>query len=298
MNRVIDDDFLYNGLLLSNFGMCVLPTEDDPQFVARDIERGDITSVRPKPNHYGAVYSDTFVLKFNIFLRDLICGDTLESRMSDFQIHAVRSWLESPKRPQRLTLFFADHDITTNYFGLFTEVEPYMVGGDCWGLMLTFTCDSPYGYADDHTEKYIINRSSRVVTGYFRNDSAELEEYQKPVITVYSTNVFGSNETLTITNVTDSNRSVTMTLPAGKRKLIMDVEKRMIYDENGNMVTMSDLGVTPTFNQYGFLSVDSVSFYWPSFIYGKNTLKFKGSSGNTIDYISITARDILKTGGY
>ena len=270
--------------------------EEDIQLVGRNVERGEITSVRPVPNYYGVSYSDVLILFFRIMKTDGICGNDEDLLMNNFEIHSIRSWLESPKKNLELKLYIEGRDFGENFFGLFTEIQPVLLNGKCYGLDLTFTCDSPYGYSDEHVETCYIDGTSDDVTCTFYNGSAEWNEYQYPVITIYSSDVFGDNETVSIINETD-NKTTTITLPPEIDKLIIDAKKKTITDGDGNLLSMNDIGVNPLYNEYGYMSMDTISFNWPQFLYGDNDLIIRSSSGNSIDRIEISARDIIKSGG-
>lgn len=221
---MIGDDFSYGDFWLSDFNMSMLSPEESQQFVGRNIEKSEITSLRAKPLHYGATYADTLILHFLIVKTEGICGTEQEQLiMKDSEIHDLRRWLESPKLPVHMEVSLSgEHDIITHYFGLFTDVQPYMIGSHCCGLNLTFTCDSPYGYSGINSTTYKINKLTSVVSGTYINGSAELNEYLMPTIEIVSTSTFGSNEKITITNTTDGGKKMILNLPAGKKKLIID----------------------------------------------------------------------------
>lgn len=298
---MIGDDFSYGDFWLSDFNMSMLSPEESQQFVGRNIEKSEITSLRAKPLHYGATYADTLILHFLIVKTEGICGTEQEQLiMKDSEIHDLRRWLESPKLPVHMEVSLSgEHDIITHYFGLFTDVQPYMIGSHCCGLNLTFTCDSPYGYSGINSTTYKINKLTSVVSGTYINGSAELNEYLMPTIEIVSTSTFGSNEKITITNTTDGGKKMILNLPAGKKKLIIDCQKKQITDENGKLITLSTLGYTlPIDSAYSFVATESYAFNWLGLLPGVNKITFKGSSPNTLKIVTLSSRDILKTGGF
>ena len=294
------DDFRYVDSWLSDFGFTMIGSEEEQQFVGRTIEKAEITSLRARPNHYGVVYNDVLTLNFLIVKTDWICGGSDElGKLRDSEINYLRGWLESPKLPELLHVDLEDHDLVTNYFGLFTDVQPYVLDGDCYGLKLTFTCDSPYGYSEEHVETYDVGVNQPNLTGTFINGSVEYKETQKPIITITSTDTFGRSGTLTIKNVTDGNKTMSITLPSSLSSLVIDCDNRVVKDGDGNLVPLSDLGVTlPIGDNYNYISTEQYFFYWLEFLPGINELEFSTNSSNTIQNIKISSRDIIKSGGF
>ena len=66
---MVGNDFYFDGHWLSEFGMRVYDPYDSQQFVSREIDKADITPLRPVPNHYSAHYSDALTLSF-LVVRD------------------------------------------------------------------------------------------------------------------------------------------------------------------------------------------------------------------------------------
>ena len=295
---MLGTDFTYGTKKLSDYQMIMAKPDDDQQFVTRAINKGEITSVRPKPNHYGVTYEDALVLNFFI-LKSAGCNGQQYFKMTGDDIHSIRSWLESPKKPTELTVTLQDNTLTTHYFGIFTSVQPYVVGDECYGLNLEFTCDSPYGYSDESVLTYTLNGGSSAVSGSYNNLTADKESYIRPKITIESLDKFGSNETLSITNTSDSNKVMSVILPKDLSKLIIDCEKKIVTDETGALVPMSQIGITnPITGEYSFISTDQFAFYWFSLMPGVNNFSITPSATNTIKTVKISLRYIIKSGGF
>lgn len=295
---MIGEDFMYGNSWLSDFDMMMVTPDDAQQFVSRTFDRGEITAVRPKPNHFATVYNDTLSLNFFIMKSDG-CDVQERYKLTGDEIHYLRAWLESPKKPTELVVNIEDDDLNVHYFGVFTSVQPFIFEDACYGLYLTFTCNAPYGYSDDFVMRYPINASVIAISGKYMNMSAEHEEYLRPVVTISSLSTFGSNETLSIKNISDNNNEMTLTLPSGLSKLVVDCEKKIITDGSGNLVPLSSVGVTiPQNSVYNFISTDMFVFYWLSFVADENRLTFTPSITNTISTIEISSRYIIKSGGF
>ena len=286
-------DFIYENEYLSSFDLVTLESKEQQSFISREIEKSEITSVRPSPLHYGVKYSD--VLKLNFFIGRYLNNDIVKLKEED--INDIRSWLESPKYPQKLVvLTTSSNEDTIIFYGLFTEIQPYVVSGEYYGLYLTFTCNSPYGYSEDVNEVYKFPDNYSVFDGTFYNLSAEKFEYLMPKITIESKSVFGQNEILYIVNHNDNDRVMTITLPEGKSKIIIDCDEKIIMDENGILLTLSDIGVTTNVSASQF--INSISFYWLSLVYGVNNLNFTATVNHTIKSITLSTKFAIKLGGF
>ena len=232
-------------------------------------------------------------------IKDVEKYDQPDWILSGDDIHELRSWLESAKTPKELIVPTADDDKNTHYFGIFTSVQPYNVNDLCYGLKLTFTCNSPFGFSDLITTNFNINGSSSAVSKRIYNGSAEKKEYMMPTIIINSSSVFGSSESVTITNTTDGGKNMSISLPSGLTKLIIDCSKKIITDGSGNLLPLSSIGVTlPNTDYYSFINADHYMFYWLRLVPEFNDISVSGSSGNTIATVDINGRYIMKSGGF
>ena len=246
-------DFIYGGDWLSQFNMIMCDPKDEQAFVSRNIDKSDITPTRPSPFHFGVTYADTLKLDFLIVKDDEIVDS---KKLSEEEIHYLRAWLESPKKPTELIVTYDSDDSTVHYYGIFTDVQPFIVAGTCYGLYLTFQCDSPYGYSDDIVCKY-YPQSVGSFSGIYYNLSAEYQEYLLPKIIIKSTSSFGEGETLSIKNETH-NRTMNISLPQGISGIIVDCKKKIITDTNGNLLPLSVLGITNTDQYTSIISLNTI----------------------------------------
>ena len=294
---MIGNDFYFGEHWLSEFDMKVYDPDNQQEFVGRDIDRADITSLRPVPNHYSTKYSDVLKLDF-LIVKDPDIYESNELKMDGDDISYVRAWLESPKKPTHLICPLESDDSATNYYGIFTDVKPYTVGNECYGLYLTFTCNSPYGFSDMHERTYIVG-SGVSTTGTFMNVSAEYNEYLKPIVTIISGSTFGSNDGITIQNQSDDNKEMTLVLPEGLSSVVIDCQKKIITDGEGNILTMADIGLTlPISDGYNFVSSEMYLFYWLRLVPNFNKLVFTTPEYSTVIKVKIDAQYIVKSGGF
>lgn len=297
---MIGEDFIFNGHYLSEYDMGMYAPDETQEYVTTNYDSGEITSLRAKPNFYGITYSDKMTLNFFICKDSRFFIDQEDMILTGDDVNRIRSWIESPKLPTELIVFGDEDSENTHYFGVFTSVQPFIVSHKCYGLKLAFTCNSPYGYSDVHTYTFSF-ASETSITKKIMNTSAEWNEYVKPIITIISSsqNGFGSNENLTVINQSDKNKRMDITLPSGKKKIIIDCEKKIVIDENGSLISLHELGVTlPSSDNYNFISTPSFLFYWLSLVPFVNTITISTSNSNhTISKVNIDAQYIIKSGG-
>ncbi len=296
---MVGNDFYYDGHWLSEYDMKVYDPDDTQQFVSREIDKADITSLRPVPNHYSARYSDVLTLSFLIIKDD--DNETLtqaESKMDGEEVNYLRAWLESAKTPTELKCPNEDDVVSTNYFGVFTNIQPFLIGNECFGLYLTFTCNAPYGFSDVYSKTFSM-QGDVPVNNSFANYSSEYNEYLKPIITINSSDVFGENETLRIQNDSDEGKYMYIVMPSGASSITIDCQKKNITDNNGELLSLGDIGLSlPISSDYNFISTEMYSFYWLRLLPNTNKLTFVCSENSTIRTVTISARYILKSGGF
>lgn len=295
---MVGTDFLYDGIRLTDFNLMMVDPEEEQAFPSRGIDKSDITTLRSKPNYYAVKYDDVLVLDFLIMKDACIYESQSFAQFTSEDVHDIRSWLESKKVPDLLVVTDEDSDIPeVSYFGVFTDIQPYLIGSICYGLKLQFTCNAPYGFSDLQINRIVVDGSGDVIPVNYVNVSAERHEYLYPTFNIVSSSAF-VGESVTITNADDGGRSMTLTLPSGKTKVVIDCEKKIATDESGRMLDLSELGISfPSDSDYNPISASTFSVNWPRFVQGNNNLTVQASSGNTIRDIAITARFIVKTGG-
>lgn len=294
---MVGEDFAFNGSWLSDFDMKMYDPEESQQFISREIDKSEISLLREIPNHYSTHYSDVLVLSLLITKNPDIYDSKLAMRLSADEVNDIRAWLESPKMPVEMRMLSVDDSLDTYYFGVFTDVQPFIISQECYGLYLTFTCNAPYGFSPLVSNTYDI--SSATVNGTFYNQSSERCSYLKPIVEIVSSSKFNGTEKLSIQNKSDKNNTMKITMPRNVKALTIDCAKKQITDENGNLISMSDIGLTlPQSNNYNFVSAETFLFYWLRFVYGVNELTFIPENNRTISKVNIHVRYPRKSGGF
>lgn len=293
---MVGEDFLFNGNWLSRFTYKMYDPETSQSFVDREIERADMSALREIPNHYSTKYADVLVLNF-LIIKDCELYDKNEMKLTKHEIDKMCSWLEGTDLPSELKIL-DDNSEPSLYFGVFTSVQPYILNHECYGLYLTFTCNAPYGFTEYVTRIYDIvdDNVSNII---FYNQSSEMNKYLKPIVKIHSSSSFDGTESIDIKNKTDNNNVMSVILPENLSVLIIDCAKKQITDQNGNLISMKDIGVTlPTSDAYNFISANVFVFYWLRFLHGENELTLTPKDNATIESIEICARYPRKYGGF
>lgn len=297
---MIGEDFHYNNFWLSDYGMRMYASENTVQFVGREIDKSDLTSIRKTPNHYSVHYSDTKTLSFLILKDTCSYSYQKEYKLTGKEINTLRSWLESPKTPIPLYVLPSDDTgINVYYYGVFTDIQPFLVNQVCYGLYLTFTCNAPYGFSEAIINTYKINSLVGDIYGNFYSASTEQCDYIYPIIRIYSSSVFNGTEKISLKNISDNNSSMNLTMPKGVSILNIDCKNQSILDENGDLILLRNVrSDIPDKSEYSFLSVYPLYFYWIRFLHGENKLCISTLNENTISKIEIESRFAIKSGGF
>ncbi|MBQ2396105.1 MAG: hypothetical protein II304_03555 [Bacteroidales bacterium] len=296
---MIGEDFIFDNQMLSEYGMKMYDPNTSQEWIGREIERAEISSTRPIPNHYTVRYLDTLTLNFLIIRNDREISNKKELELDRYDINRLRTWLESPKRPISLeVLNNSAREVV--YFGIFTNIQPFLVAEQCYGLYLTFKCNAPYGFSLPYKKVFNINGSTESINNNIHIHSAELKEYIKPIIKIYSSDVFIEGETIEITNPNDNSNKMILSLPANKQAIIIDCEKKIVEDNFGNNIPIGCLikNNDISSNSYDYLSMINLPIYWLQFVPHDNRISILGNENNTILKVEIIYREIIKAGGF
>lgn len=181
-------DFIFNKKRLTDIADCIPVDFDDgsdiPLAMRRDMESGETSRCRTEPNYYGDTWTDPLEFELDIIKNICTYPNQKDRCFSQEDIRRFTRWLTSPHQPHWIHFEYdeSEHSNIAYYFGWFSNIEAYTVGGYVYGLRLYFTCTTPFGFTDN-----IINTKS--VTSYDHmlvvNDSDELENYCYPQITIH-----------------------------------------------------------------------------------------------------------------
>lgn len=311
---MLRSNFKYNGKSLSDFQMKMYDPDADPQSVPRTIDKAAQNSAREVPNHYTTYRNDVLVHHFLIIKDPELYGSSHDLRLTDRDIHTLKSWLFSTTTPTELIVPIDDEEIDVSYFGVFTDVQYFMpVRKSCYGLQLTFTCNAPYGFSPLMSKRFNITSSD--VSGEYQTNAVQFAKMTPPtlIIKASSGNTF-AGETLEVTNRDDEGRSMTITLPNGLHTVKVDCQSKIMTGiktvSNADVetpLTLAELGVelfgTSIDNDRSFQLLNLYGdLYWLNLLHGNNTLQFETTvptNGTFHSYaVEIQTRHIIEAGGF
>lgn len=261
----IAKSFTYcNKNTLEDFGlnMVLADNEEINLGLSREVLKGSITKFRDATNHLGAKFSEVLSFPITLIKRSKT-GNQEELKWSREEIRNLTSWLTSVDVPQLLEFQYKEtREETIDYFGLFTDISTYNLDNIIYGITLTFTCSSSFGYTKENSYKCSAN--SKIVID---NTSDKWNDYVYPKIEIVPS-VTGS---ITITNITDERKSISLEVK-NQNTVYVDCQNNLIYDKAG-VLTLSDLGIT----------VDDLdTLYWLRLVHGENIIQVDGNAEVTI----------------
>ncbi len=294
---MIGKDFYYDGHLLSEYGLIMAKPDEDQSFITRSIIGTEQSSKRPIKNILGMKYDETLPLRFFIIKDNCHNSNQKYSRFSQTELRHIRRWLESPKAAIELKMIKNTDEENICYFGVFTDVQPFIVGSDCYGLNLTFQCNAPYGFSSPYTEVFDCPKSTTYTHRYVCTND-EKYEYVYPVIKLYLNPSITNKGKISIKNITDNNSSLSINIP-NISYIIIDSKKKQILDPNGTIMRLCDLGInTDEIFDYSSIFNGSLTVKWPRLLYGENELQFDTSVLNSVTKIELTTRFVRKVDGF
>lgn len=258
--------FEYNGKTAEEFGLTVTKLDDINMGLSREVIKGNKTKFRARSNHYGTKYTDD--IAFSIVVMKNPCNAT---QQSDFMftasdIRKINAWLTSPQYPAKLVIENSYYDENIEYNALITDLT-VETGSNLYELVYQVQTDAPYALSPKITAT-ATSTVSTPATINIMNNSDELELCIYPVITIEPK----AHGEITITNVTDNNRSMTFSALRANT-ITIDSQRRIFIDYVGDLLTFEDIGIT---------DVGQIKF--PRLLPGKNIFQITGEAEITIEY--------------
>lgn len=112
----------------------------------------------------GASYHEQLTFSFQVC--KYICGSSYIKSFSERELSFLMRWLV---RKDYHWLQFIQEGYENIFFRCQINAERYLVGGQCYGLTLTVTCDAPFGWSQNTTTT-ISSSSSKTVKLYDSSD--------------------------------------------------------------------------------------------------------------------------------
>ena len=305
---MLRENFKYNGHWLSDFSMKMYDADNAPQWVTRTVDKSTLNPAREIPYHFTTHYDDVLRLDFLVIRDPSLYESSYDLRLTDRDIHRLRSWLEYPQQPIELVTTEDEEQMDVCYFGLFTSVQPFIVATQCYGLQLTFTCNAPYGFSPLTAKRYELAAASgenaSTLVGDFLNSSISGADMLAPTMVVYPVDKnadLQSGDCTIYNKATD--RTMELTIPSGYRKLTIDCGKRTVIADKvvDGMKTQIALPLTAVnMGGSGSFFGDETEVFTVEFLKllpGSNLMTFTSTVGQSI-VVEIQTRYILKAGGF
>ena len=150
-------DFKFDNQTLSQKHLISVNFEEDtsiPSVLTREMESSDMNKYRPETTGFGTRYSETLVFDIHLMKDDsfYVSQEELEIEQSDYE--SIASWLSSPPNHMWLEVT-KENGEKAKVKGYFSSITPHDKWGICYGLVCTFTCNSPFSYSEKAIDQQI-----------------------------------------------------------------------------------------------------------------------------------------------
>lgn len=195
---LVCQDFKFDNQTLTQKHLISVNFEEDtslPSVITREMESSEMNKYRPETTGFGTRYSETLVFDIHLMKDDsfYVSQEELEIEQSDYE--SIASWLSSPPNHMWLEVT-KENGEKAKVKGYFSSITPHDKWGICYGLVCTFTCNSPFSYS----EKAIDQQISGVNNFLVSNSSSDRYDYIYPTLAITPSN----NEEIFIHNLSDS----------------------------------------------------------------------------------------------
>lgn len=207
-------DFIYNNKSLSSFKYKVVSFDNNNELslgLERTIEKSQKNRFRVDSNVYGVTYANDLEFTISIMKDPCIFMSNSELQIAEDDLRQITKWLTSVSVPMWLEKKNRDVIDDIRYKGIFTNIEPFFLG-ELYGLTLTFSCTSSFGYTHDKvTEKQVNGITNFMIN----NDSDLMENYCYPTIVLKPT----TNTDFFLINLSDTELKEQGTLENEQNKM-------------------------------------------------------------------------------
>lgn len=293
-------NFYFDNYAMADFGLIMCDPENEQTFVSRSLITTDQSAKRSSKVVYDVEYEDTLTINLFVCKNPDIYTAQSERRFTDNDIREIRSWLESAKHPKQLLIEDDTQDGENEilcYYGIFSEVLPFIVNTECYGLYLTFKCSAPHGYSIPIKRVIQIGTSTSKKCNYICS-SDDRESYTYPIVKVYLNTNISQKGKLKIKNENDGNKEMEFELP-NESYIVINTKTKQVFNPNNELISLSELGWNSSeIFDYSSVNTGSFKLYWLRFLSGVNTLVFNTTVSNSVSKIEIISQFIRKVDGF
>ena len=198
-------DFIYAGKRLSNLRQKYISAnfenaDEIALSMERNMEVGETNPYKIEGNYFGDIWADTLPLTINLIKNPCFYHTQSERMITKEDIREISRWLTSNHYPEWLEFEYDSNDNSDAKFyrGWFSNIEPFVVGGNIYGLIISFKCTTPFAYTDELSKQITPSGSYSEYT--ITNDSDELYSCCYPTIQIHPK----ANGYVAICNLSDS----------------------------------------------------------------------------------------------
>lgn len=228
-----------------------------------ELQRGEMNMVRTEPNQYGIVHSDTLTFEFAVFHPN---GDNISFEES----RAINNWLRK-SNTYKVLQFIGESPEDIIYYAICTNIVDIVYCGHN-GKKLTFVCNSPFGFSQNHKKKIVSTGDPVEAIVYnFSDNGIYYPTLEIKADVSYSGTVLLENETdgkiatINFTNV-----------PSGEEYKIINIDSKL------SRITDGDGKLIPAY-KIGWDNLDNM--YWFRLLEKKNKIKLTGECTVTISCV-------------
>lgn len=170
-------DFVFDGVKLSSLGYLVGSAVTSNNESASAGSKLDLQTVMNRSNHINQIitaqYNEPITATFDII--KFTCNSDENGFVEDAEISYIMRWLNRTSNYKFKPIYDDSTFPSLYYNGTFTEINTIQIGGNVVGFTITFTSNTPYGYADYDEQEFnlIIPNNADSVSQIYYDESDE-----------------------------------------------------------------------------------------------------------------------------
>lgn len=259
--------FIYDGVSSDAFGVGIGWLKGDNKDTVStglsvNIQQGTMNMERYEANQYGVIPSGSLQMEFGIYKKDGKDFTYEESRR-------INTWLRGSNVYKKF-YFDDENPETVHYYAICTNIEDVVLTGITM-KKLTFSCNSPFGYAREVEKVY---ESTSTAKDYKVINQSDYGVYY-PTIKIETAASYTGK--FVIENTTE-NRSMTLDFKnvssvSGQKTLILNCKLNKVTNSKNELIPLYKIGWDELTNIYWFRLTEK-----------ENIMKLKGTGTVTMSF--------------